>query len=74
MSLNPGDQITLGGTHEITVGRHRDKAWPKAEVSRTIQPGESAEEALAATLVALDQALEASILQAVNRINNPPGS
>lgn len=62
------DQITIGVTHEVEVGRRREKAWPKAEVSRTVREGETYEEALSETLAMLDTAITASIQQAVDRI------
>ena len=64
------DQISLGVSHEITVnvGRRTDKAWPKAEVSRTVREGETFEEALSETQAMLDRAIEVSIQDAVARI------
>lgn len=64
------DQISLGVSHEITVnvGRRSDKAWPKAEVSRTVREGETFEEALSATADMLETAIMASIEAAVARI------
>jgi len=64
------DYISMGASHEITVGRHRDKAWPKAEVGRSVRPGESFEDALSETAALLDQAMTASIQQVVDRIEN----
>jgi hypothetical protein len=67
------DQISLGVSHEITVGKYRDKAWPKAEVSRTVREDEDFETALSETLAMLDQAINASIQQAVDRIEANSG-
>ncbi len=67
------DQITLGVSHEITVGKYREKAWPKAEVSRTVREGETFDDALSETLVMLEAAVTASIEQAVARIEAHAG-
>jgi hypothetical protein len=64
------DQITLGVSHEVTVGKYREKAWPKAEVSRTVREDETFEVALSETLAMLETAIVASIEQAVARIES----
>lgn len=64
------DQISLGMSVEITIGAHRTKAWPKAEVSRTRRAGESYDEALSETAAMLDEAIEESIKHCVALIEN----
>lgn len=41
--LYPGDQVTVGVTHQIEVGR--DKSWVKYEAQTRVRPGEEAEDA-----------------------------
>jgi hypothetical protein len=41
--LFQGDQITVGVTHQIEVGR--DKSWVKYEAVTKLRPGERAEDA-----------------------------
>ena len=64
------DQINLGVSHEIAVnvGRNSEKAWPKAEVSRTVREGETFAEALSETKAMLEDAIAESIQAAVERI------
>jgi hypothetical protein len=41
--LFEGDQIIVGVTHEISVGR--DRSWIKYEATTRLRPGEKAEDA-----------------------------
>lgn len=43
--MNPGDTIEIGVTHEVQI--NGDKAWIKLGVNSTVQPKETADEAIA---------------------------
>ncbi len=62
------NSITLGCTHEITVGKHRAKAWPKAEVTIEVLADETPEDHLARTRAELDKALNVVVEDTVQRI------
>jgi len=62
------NSITLGCTHEITVGKHRAKAWPKAEVTIEAVEGEAFDDHLARTQAELEKALNTVVDATVQRI------
>jgi len=62
------NSITLGCTHEITVGKHRAKAWPKAEVTIEAVEGESFDDHLVRTQAELEKALTTVVDATVQRI------
>ncbi len=62
------NSITLGCTHEITVGKHRAKAWPKAEVTIEALEDETPEDHLARTQAELEKALDTVVGATVQRI------
>lgn len=62
------DIISIGCTHEVEVGKRREKAWPKAEVTIEALPGESFEDHLARANALYRQAIQSSIDAAVQRI------
>lgn len=62
------NSITLGCTHEITVGKYKAKAWPKAEVTVEAEDGESPAEHLERTKARLKEALDVVISDTVQTI------
>jgi hypothetical protein len=64
--LYAGDQITVGMTHEIKVGR--DSSWVKYEAITKLRPGESAEDARSRAIGHVNESVMRAVAQAVETV------
>ena len=66
--LFAGDQILVGVTHEITVGR--DKSWVKYEATTKLRPGEVAEDARTRAVGHVNRSVMYTVNQVVEQVRN----
>jgi hypothetical protein len=64
--LYEGDQITVGTTHEITVGR--DKSWVKYEAVTRVRPDELTEEARARAIGHVNESVMRAVAKTVDTV------
>jgi hypothetical protein len=61
-----GDQITVGVTHQIEIGR--DKSWVKYEAVTKLRPGEVAEDARTRAIGHVNISVDHAVAAAVDQI------
>ena len=66
--LFEGDQITVGVTHEIKVGR--DTSWIKYEAVTKIRPSETARDARTRAIGHVNESVMAAVEQTVETVRN----
>ena len=66
--LYTGDQITVGMTHEIKVGR--DTSWIKYEAITKIRPGEGSEDARTRAIGHVNASVMEAVQAAVDTVRN----
>jgi len=66
--LYTGDQITVGVTHEISVGR--DKSWVKYEAVTKLRPGETTEDARTRTIGHVNESVMVHVAKTVETVRN----
>jgi len=66
--LFAGDQITVGVTHQIEIGR--DKSWVKYEAITKIRPGEAAEDARTRAIGHVNVSVMEVVHQTVETVRN----
>lgn len=66
--LFEGDQITVGVTHQIEVGR--DKSWVKYEAITRLRPDETAEDARTRAVGHVNQSVMTAVQQTVEQIRS----
>lgn len=64
--LFTGDQITVGCTHEVKVGR--DSSWVKYEAITKLRPGESAADARTRAIGHVNESVMIAVHQVVERV------
>jgi hypothetical protein len=66
--LFSGDQITVGVTHQIEVGR--DKSWVKYEAVTRLRPGEAAADARTRAVGHVNESIGIAVHQTVESVRS----
>jgi len=66
--LDAGDDITVGVTQEVTVGR--DKTWVKYEGRTKVRPGEATDDAVTRAVGHVNEAIMIAIHKTVETVRN----
>ena len=66
--LFAGDQITVGVTHQVEIGR--DKSWVKYEAITKLRPGEVAEDARTRAIGHVNESVMEAVQQTVESVRS----
>jgi hypothetical protein len=63
-----GDQITVGVTHQVEIGR--DKSWVKYEAITKVRPGEEAQDARTRAVGHVNESVMVAVAKTVEQIRS----